>query len=119
MQKLQNTGIVGFSSSNEDSLTYKMEVKSECTREIAKYWDLFSRMLSEVSGKEGCKFNPKAFLLDEVGANLIHQTECTCQWHFKNSAQQKVNSLYEDFEEEILMHCYDFHTAATATHYNL
>ena len=46
-----------------------MEVKSECTREIGKFLKLFNRRLSEVSENEGYRFNPKAFHVDEAGAN--------------------------------------------------
>ena len=50
-----------------------MEVKSECTREIAKFRHLFNRMLSVASGKEGYKFNPKAFLVDDkMGTNFAN-----------------------------------------------
>ena len=69
-------------------------------------------MLSEVPRKGGHKFNPKVFLVDEAGANFASikeefsgkvslQGACTCNWHFKHSVQQKVNSLGKDFKEEI------------------
>ena len=47
-------------------LLVTMDVKSECMSEIARSWNLFNRMLSEVSGK-GYKFNPKAFVDESVG----------------------------------------------------
>ena len=51
-------------------LLVTMDVKSEYTRKITKLWNLFNRMLDEVSGKEGYKFNPKAFLVEEAGVNF-------------------------------------------------
>ena len=67
-----NTGIVVFHSSmRRFHCLPTLEVKSESTREIGKFFKLFNRRLSEVSEKEGYRFNPKASHIHEAGANPV------------------------------------------------
>ena len=106
-----------------------MEVKSECTREIAKLCNQYNGILSELCGKEGYKFNPKAFLFNEAGADfasikeefgdkLFAQRMFTCQWHFRRLAQWKVNAVGEDYQD-CLQLCHHLCTAVIAAHYNV
>ena len=45
-----------------------MEVTNESTHEITLFWKLFNEILSEIKGRD-YKFNPKATMIDENGAN--------------------------------------------------
>ena len=46
-----------------------MEICSEYHKDIVLFLHLFNKILEEVSGKEGYKFNPRYFVCDEAGAN--------------------------------------------------
>ena len=48
-----------------------------------QFWNLFNRMLSEVSREVGCKFNTKAFLVDEAGANFLASKNLGKEYNFR------------------------------------
>ena len=75
-------------------------------------------MLSEISGTENYKFNPKMFITDEAGANfngilsvfgqLGLNKAFTCQFHFKQSLEKMLTKFQPELNElkgefEILM----------------
>ena len=45
-----------------------MEVKNKSTHEITLFWELSNEILSHIKGRD-YKFNPKAIMVDENGAN--------------------------------------------------
>ena len=47
-----------------------MELHTENMQDITIFFTLFNEVLAKVSGKEGYKFNPRAFICDEGGANF-------------------------------------------------
>ena len=71
-----------------------MEIRSEHHEDIVLFLTLFNKILEEVTGIPGYKFNPWYFVCDESGVNykaiaLVYGEEfaakCVkgCQWHFK------------------------------------
>ena len=98
--KLPNLGIC-----LTECLVGCLEKKDTCS--IQRYfWDMKQVLTLLVSKKNLVK-------------KLLLDTVFTYQWHFKNSAQQKVNSVGEDFQEEFLQLCYGLFTTARANYYNL
>ena len=86
-----------------------MEVKGETSDNCAKFWEILNEMLSEISGIENYKFNPKMFITDEAGANfngilsVFGQTGInkafTCQFHFKQSLEKMVTKFPPELNE--------------------
>ena len=71
-----------------------MEICSEHHEDIALFLTLFNKILEEVTGIPGYKFNPRYFVCDESGANykviaLVYGEEFAakrvkgCRWHFQ------------------------------------
>ena len=91
-----------------------MEVKSEATEDLAIFFKLINEMLQIVGKKEkGYKFNPKYILCDEAGGNIRGIKEAlglefaamrvvTCQWHFMNKINERIQKIGEDFQEEFV-----------------
>ena len=91
-----------------------MEVKSEKTDTVAKFWELFNEALQKYTGIEGYKFNPKGWMVDEAGRNFkglkkvygeeiaLHRI-ISCQWHFLHQAQKKLK-LQETMKKNSLIH---------------
>ena len=95
-----------------------MEVKGETSKSVAKFWEVFNSMLSEITGKENYKFNPKLWVTDEAGANFNGLKQIytdsgnktvTCQFHFKQCLRRILNrfppelpELRQEFEELML-----------------
>ena len=91
-----------------------MEVRSEATEDIAIFFKLINEMLQIVGKKEeGYKFNPRYILCDEAGGNIRGIKEAlglefaavrvvTCQWHFMNKINERIQKIREDFQEEFV-----------------
>ena len=91
-----------------------MEVRSEATEDIAIFFKLINEMLQIVGKKEkGYKFNPRYILCDEAGGNIRGIKEAlglefavtrvvTCQWHFMNKINERIQKIGEDFQEEFV-----------------
>ena len=91
-----------------------MEVRSEATEDIAIFFKLINEMLQIVGKKEkGYKFNPRYILCDEAGGNIRGIKEAlglefaatrvvTCQWHFMNKVNERIQKIGEDFQEEFV-----------------
>ena len=87
-----------------------MEVKSENTQALKKFFTLFNEVLSKVSNKPGYKFNPCTFMCDEAGANF-NGLECmygrhvltktiTCQFHFYENMRKATHQKIKPDEQE-------------------
>ena len=108
-----------------------MECKGETTESVTLFWQLFNRILQEVKCDENYKFNPKAFITDEAGANIngiaaafgyeaIKKTY-TCQFHFKNCLNQLLRRIPGELEEiknEVENLAYAMTTVATLAEYS-
>ena len=91
-----------------------MEVRSEATEDIVIFFKLINEMLQIVGKKEkGYKFNPRYILCDEAGGNIRGIKEAlglefaatrvvTCQWHFMNKINERIQKIGEDFQEEFV-----------------
>ena len=91
-----------------------MKVRSEATEDIAIFFKLINEMLQIVGKKEkGYKFNPRYILCDEAGGNIRGIKEAlglefaatrvvTCQWHFMNKINKRIQKIGEDFQEEFV-----------------
>ena len=87
-------------------------------------------ILQKVKNDEEYKFNPKAFITDEAGANLngiaaafgydaIKKTY-TCQFHFKNCLNyllRRIPSELEEIKNEVENLAYAMTTVATLAEY--
>ena len=105
-----------------------MEVKSESTKEISLFWELFNEILSEIKGKN-YKFNPKSIMVDENGANyctirkvfgleFATSKVVSCQMHYKNDANRaslKIGNTYKDVFKNI---CHKMCSITTIAEYN-
>ena len=105
-----------------------MEVKSELTKEISLFWELFNEMLTEIKGKK-YKFNPKSIMVDENGANyctirkvfgleFATSKVVSCQMHYKNDmnrASLKIGDTYKDVFKSI---CCKMCSVTTIAEYN-
>ena len=93
-----------------------MEVKRENTACCELFWKTLNKMLSEVKGQPGYKFNPKQFIVDEAGAvaagirNVFgeegYRKTSSCQFHYKQCLRRaltnmpnELHDLVEEFRE--------------------
>ena len=62
-----------------------IDVKSESRWEIAYFWKLLNEIFSGIKGKEHYRFNTKALIVDENGANIfgIEDTKIVLRWDAK------------------------------------
>ena len=106
-----------------------MEIRSEHHKDIALFLHLFNKILEEVSGKEGYKFNPRYFVCDEAGANykaiaLVYGEEfaaqCVkgCQWHFKSDVQKHLKHVRPEDQDLFLETCFKMCDVTTVADYN-
>ena len=90
-----------------------MEVRSEKTADIGLFWEQFNEMLAKITNKDNYKFNPKYIMCDEAGANFtgietvyddkfVIERVISCQWHFMNKVQDRVNKIGEQFQHEFV-----------------
>ena len=105
-----------------------MEVKSELTKEISLFWQLFNDIFTEIKGKN-YKFNPKSIMVDENGANYcairkVFRLEfattkvVSCQMHYKNDvnrASLKIGDTYKGVFKNI---CCKMCSITTIAEYN-
>ena len=93
-----------------------LEIRTENTADITTIFQLFNEILSQVSGKQNYKFNPRCFICDEVGANynlifIIYGEEycntkvCGCQFHFKSDARKMANNVGIEMRDKFIDIC--------------
>ena len=80
-----------------------MECEDETTDTLATFWQLFNKVLQEVSGNPSKLFNPFGWMADEAGANwaalsrVFGQEDLNrtvgCQFHFKQSVNRHALQL--------------------------
>ena len=90
-----------------------MEVKSKSTHEITIFWELFNEILS------GIKFNPRAIMIDENGANycairkvfgldFVTSKVVSCQMYYKNDVNRvslRISDSYRDLFKTFVTKC--------------
>ena len=75
-----------------------MEVKIESIHETTMFWEFFNEVLSDIKGRD-YKFNPRAIMIDENGANycairkvigldFVTSKMVSCQMHYKNDVNR-------------------------------
>ena len=98
-------------------------------KDIALFLHLFNKILEEVSGKEGYKFNPRYFVCDEAGVNykaitLVYGEEFAaqhvkgCQWHFKSDVQKHLKHVRPEDQDLFLETCFKTCDVTTVADYN-
>ena len=101
-----------------------MDVKSESTVNIAKFWELWNKVLSDFSKRKDYKFNPSTFVTDEAGGNFtaikqVYGEEATedrvqtCLLHFQQSVlkhEQKCASHLQDMFKQLARQLEDVQT---------
>ena len=85
-----------------------MEVKRENTENCALFWQILNKMLAEIKGEAGYKFNPKQFITDEAGAihagiRIVYGEEGqrktkTCQFHYKQCLERAINCVPDELQ---------------------
>ena len=84
-----------------------IEMGTENSEDISIILGLFNEVCAKVTEKQGYKFNPRALVCDEGGANFktikkVYGEEFVkdcifgCQWQFTSDAQSKANELLPD-----------------------
>ena len=107
-----------------------MEVRREDTLNIKWFWKLWNECLEKVSGQEGYKFNPKAIMVDENGANFkaimevfspqfVASRVVSCQLHYKKSVLQEAAKIPSSYQEQFKNICQNMCLVATVEGYNL
>ena len=109
------TGWTYHAASRRVVLLALMEIEKESTEVVQIFWKCMNKMVSQVTGQPGRRFNPSAFMCDEHHANknsLIQEfgikaakKVVTCQWHYKNCAAKKQLDLALDDRKEFLEIC--------------
>ena len=106
-----------------------MELRSENHVEISHFFALFNRVLSQVKGQPGYKFNPCFFICNEGGANWkalhhIYGEQFTegrvqgCQWHFQSDVRNHVNKVGPDERENFSRYCDKLCECTTVVQYD-
>ena len=106
-----------------------MEICSEHHENITLFLTLFNKILKEVTGIQGYKFNPWYFICDESGANykaitLVYSDEFTtkhvkgCQWHFKSDVQKHIKHVRPVDQDRFIETCYKMCEVTTVADYN-
>ena len=83
-----------------------METEGENSICVALFWDLFTKMLKQVSRKPSFIFNPVGWctdmavanlrgLTDEFGAHVVERIK-SCEFHFKDHRYKKAQRLDSD-----------------------
>ena len=105
-----------------------MEILTENTADITTIFCLFNENLSQVSGKQDYKFNPRCFICNEVGGNynairhIYGEEYCNvkvhgCQFHFKSDAREMVNNVGIEMRGEFLDICNKLSLVTTVVQY--
>lgn len=108
-----------------------MEMRSECTEDITKFFNLVNEMLEDYTKKKGYKFNPKAFFSDAAGSNHAALTQVYgqklmeedrivgCLWHFKNDKNRKKNMIAPELRDQFEAMCKKLVEAQNCSAFNL
>ena len=107
-----------------------MEMRSENTNDISTFFMLLNEVLREVTGKEDYMFNPRCFMCDEGGANynaikkVYGEEFCAervrgCQFHFKNSVNQRSNKIMLEDQATFKQICKKLCEATTVAIYHV
>ena len=105
-----------------------MEVKSESTHEISLFQKLFNEVLSQITQAD-YKFNPKAIMADENGANycaikqafgldFMTSKVVSCQMHYKQDVSKASFRIGVSCREEFRNICHEMCTIASVAQYN-
>ena len=83
-----------------------MEPEGENSVCVALFWQLFTKMLKQVSGNSSVMFNPVGWCTDMAGANLRGLTDAfrahvverikSCEFHLKDHRNKKAQTLDSD-----------------------
>ena len=106
-----------------------MEIRSEHHEDIALFLTLFNKILAEVTGIPGYKFNPRYFVCDEARANykaiaLVYGEEFAaqrvkgCQWHFKSDVQKHIKHVRPVDQDRFVDTCFKMCEVTTVADYN-
>ena len=107
-----------------------MECPKENSYYVEKFFSLFNQALSEYLGEEGYKWDPAALMMDETGCNFdavdkvfgdefhINKT-LTCQFHFKQCAEKKIQIMKEDEQKTFRKWLSNICTASTVSKYHM
>ena len=89
-----------------------MDMRTENSNDIAIFFNLFNEVLSKVKGQKNYKFNLRAFVCDEGGANykairMVYGNDfCKnrvfgCQFHFLNDMHKRKHEVKENMREKL------------------
>lgn len=86
-----------------------MECKGETALTVAKFFELWNKILAEVKGDPNFKWNPAGWICDEAGANFngiaaIYGEEILrkvfgCQFHFKHCLDRLIKRIPAEMPE--------------------
>ena len=107
-----------------------MEIRTENTEDITKFFLFFNEIMEKHTGKIGIKFNPRCFVHDESGANyaaisvVYGENFCKnhikgCQWHFKNDVNKKANDVTPEYRELFKSMCMKLCHVTTVAKYTI
>ena len=107
-----------------------MEIRTENTEDITKFFLFFNEIMEKHTGKIGIKFNPHCFVCDESGANyaairaVYGEDFCNncvkgCQWHFKNDVNKKANDVNPEYRDLFKSTCMKLCHVTTVAKYTV
>jgi hypothetical protein len=86
-----------------------MEIESEDTKNLTKFWELMNEMLQKVSDDSTYKFNPRGYVVDEHHANRqslrnvfgdeVLQRTVSCEFHFQQCVNRHAHGLGDSADE--------------------
>ena len=105
-------------------------MQSENMNDISTFFMLLNEVLREVTGKEDYMFNPRCFMCGEGGANynaikkVYGEEFCAervhgCQFHFKNSVNQRSNKMMLEDQATFKQICKKLCEATTVAMYHV
>ena len=104
-----------------------MEVGSEDSESVQKFWFLFNKVLADYKGDAGYKFNPTGWCADEAGSNWeglfrvfgdVRDRIVSCVFHFRQSVNRFSTKLATTKEQEkFKLLSIELQEAATQTKY--
>ena len=107
-----------------------MEIRTENTEDITKFFLFFNEIVEKHTGKIGIIFNSRCFVCDESGANygaisaVYGENFCKncikgCQWHFKNDVNKKANDVTPEYRELFKSTCMKLCHVTTVAKYTI
>lgn len=107
-----------------------MEIRTENTEDITKFFLFFNEIMEKHTGKIGIKFNPRCIVCDESGANyaairaVYGEDFCNncvkgCQWHFKNDVNKKANDVNPEYRDLFKSTCMKLCHVTTVAKYTV